>query len=149
MLFPSHLWYGFHIFDPDFTCDIVYWIFDVPDVTWSHPDVYVSSSVVLQVGVLRWSLSTTDESQMPLTINCWPEAEGGGQMNVSMEYELVRVCVYDYVCCTVSEANSSKVQSRNISHSGGGGRGVTVESKIQNRNECRHVRCFFETSVQS
>ncbi|CAN0418688.1 unnamed protein product [Laminaria digitata] len=27
---------------------------------------------------------------MPLTINCWPEAEGGGQMNVSMEYELVR-----------------------------------------------------------
>lgn len=42
-----------------------------------------------QVGVLRWSLNTTDESQMPLTINCWPEAEGGGQMNVSMEYELV------------------------------------------------------------
>lgn len=28
---------------------------------------------------------------MPLTINCWPEAEGGGQMNVSMEYELVRL----------------------------------------------------------
>ncbi|CAN0538005.1 unnamed protein product, partial [Scytosiphon promiscuus] len=46
-----------------------------------------------QVGVLRWSLNTTDESQMPLTINCWPEAEGGGQMNVSMEYELVRAGV--------------------------------------------------------
>eukprot|EP00752_Nemacystus_decipiens_P006372 g5744.t1 len=46
--------------------------------------------VARPVGVLRWSLSTTDESQMPLTINCWPEAEGGGQMNVSMEYELVR-----------------------------------------------------------
>lgn len=42
-----------------------------------------------QVGVLRWSLTTTDESQMPLTINCWPEAEGGGQMNVNMEYDLV------------------------------------------------------------
>ncbi|CAM9655664.1 unnamed protein product [Pylaiella littoralis] len=46
--------------------------------------------VARPVGVLRWSLNTTDESQMPLTINCWPEAEGGGQMNVSMEYELVR-----------------------------------------------------------
>ena len=46
--------------------------------------------------MLRWSLSTTDESQMPLTINCWPEAEGGGQMNVSMEYELVRQ-TYCYV----------------------------------------------------
>lgn len=45
--------------------------------------------IFVQVGVLRWSLSTTDESQMPLTINCWPEPEGGGQMNVSMEYELV------------------------------------------------------------
>lgn len=45
--------------------------------------------VSIQVGVLRWSLSTTDESHLPLTINCWPEQEGGGQMNVSMEYELV------------------------------------------------------------
>ncbi|CAM9915080.1 unnamed protein product, partial [Ectocarpus fasciculatus] len=45
--------------------------------------------VARPVGVLRWSLNTTDESQMPLTINCWPEPEGGGQMNVSMEYELV------------------------------------------------------------
>ncbi|CAN0055280.1 unnamed protein product [Ectocarpus sp. 8 AP-2014] len=46
--------------------------------------------VARPVGVLRWSLNTTDESQMPLTINCWPEPEGGGQMNVNMEYELVR-----------------------------------------------------------
>lgn len=48
--------------------------------------------VSVKVGVLRWSLNTTDESQMPLTINCWPEVEGGGQINVSMEYELVRAC---------------------------------------------------------
>lgn len=46
--------------------------------------------VARPVGVLRWSLSTTDDAHMPLTINCWPEPEGGGQMNVSMEYELVR-----------------------------------------------------------
>lgn len=39
--------------------------------------------------MLRWSLNTTEESKLPLTINCWPEPEGGGQMNVNMEYELV------------------------------------------------------------
>ncbi|CAM9723639.1 unnamed protein product, partial [Phaeothamnion confervicola] len=42
------------------------------------------------VGVLRWSLSTTDESALPLTINCWPEEEGGGVMNVNIEYQLRR-----------------------------------------------------------
>ena len=41
------------------------------------------------VGVLRWSLSTTtDDSLVPLTINCWPEEEGQGKMNVNIEYNL-------------------------------------------------------------
>ena len=40
------------------------------------------------VGVLRWSLSSTEDSLVPLTINCWPEEEGQGKMNVNIEYEL-------------------------------------------------------------
>jgi len=42
------------------------------------------------VGVVRWALSTTDERQVPLTINCWPEDEGDGQMNVNIEYATAR-----------------------------------------------------------
>lgn len=38
------------------------------------------------VAVLRWSSSTNDESMCPLTINCWPEDEGAGEMNVNIEY---------------------------------------------------------------
>lgn len=39
------------------------------------------------VGVLRWSLSSTaDDSLVPLSINCWPEEEGQGRMNVNIEY---------------------------------------------------------------
>jgi len=42
------------------------------------------------VGVVRWALSTTDEQQVPLTINCWPEDEGDGNMNVNIEYATAR-----------------------------------------------------------
>ena len=42
------------------------------------------------VGVVRWSLSTTDEQLVPLTVNCWPEDEGGGVMNVNIEYNMPR-----------------------------------------------------------
>ena len=37
------------------------------------------------VGVLRWSMSTTAEDQVPISINCWPEPDGG-DMNVNVEY---------------------------------------------------------------
>jgi len=37
------------------------------------------------VGVLRWSMSTAAEDQVPLSINCWPEPDGG-DMNVNVEY---------------------------------------------------------------
>ena len=40
------------------------------------------------VGVLRWSLSSTDESLVPLSLNCWPEEEGRGKINVNIEYNL-------------------------------------------------------------
>lgn len=39
------------------------------------------------IGVLKWRLQTTDESLMPLTINCWP-SENDGQCDVNIEYEL-------------------------------------------------------------
>ena len=41
------------------------------------------------VGVLRWSLSSAAaDSLVPLTLNCWPEEEGQGKMNVNIEYQL-------------------------------------------------------------
>jgi hypothetical protein len=39
------------------------------------------------VGILRWSYHGEDAA--PLTINCWPEDEGGA-INVNIEYELTR-----------------------------------------------------------
>jgi hypothetical protein len=40
------------------------------------------------VGILKWSYSSASEDLIPLKINCWPEEESRGQMNVSIEYEL-------------------------------------------------------------
>jgi len=41
------------------------------------------------VGVLRWSLqSNMDDSLVPFLINCWPEDEGDGTINVNIEYTL-------------------------------------------------------------
>mmetsp|Transcript_37098 Transcript_37098/g.47948 ORF Transcript_37098/g.47948 Transcript_37098/m.47948 type:complete len:365 (-) Transcript_37098:179-1273(-) len=37
------------------------------------------------VGVLRWGMSTTTEEFIPISINCWPEPDGG-EMNVNVEY---------------------------------------------------------------
>lgn len=40
------------------------------------------------VGILRWSYGGEDAA--PLTINCWPEDEGNGSINVNMEFEFTR-----------------------------------------------------------
>jgi coatomer subunit delta len=41
------------------------------------------------VGILKWThTGGADESLVPLKINCWPEEESRGQMNVSMEYSM-------------------------------------------------------------
>ncbi|KAI2511846.1 coatomer subunit alpha [Fragilaria crotonensis] len=40
------------------------------------------------VGILRWSYASDDAA--PITVNCWPENEGNGTMNVNVEYELTR-----------------------------------------------------------
>ncbi|RLN75134.1 hypothetical protein BBJ28_00011875 [Nothophytophthora sp. Chile5] len=50
-----------------------------------------------RVAFLRWSLKTQDEAMLPLNITCWPEEEGNGKMNVSVEYSLDRDMVLDNV----------------------------------------------------
>lgn len=40
------------------------------------------------VGILRWSYTGDDAA--PLSINCWPEDEGSGTINVNIEMELTR-----------------------------------------------------------
>ncbi|KAL6076358.1 Coatomer subunit delta [Balamuthia mandrillaris] len=40
------------------------------------------------LNILKWRLQTTDENLVPLTVNCWPSAGGGGSTVVNMEYEL-------------------------------------------------------------
>jgi len=40
------------------------------------------------VGVLKWRLQSTDESLVPLLINCWPSEVGDGSCDVNIEYEL-------------------------------------------------------------
>lgn len=40
------------------------------------------------VGILRWSYGGEDAA--PITINCWPEDEGSGMINVNIEMEMTR-----------------------------------------------------------
>ncbi|GAA5985672.1 hypothetical protein JCM11641_001469 [Rhodosporidiobolus odoratus] len=39
------------------------------------------------VGVIKWRLSGSDESIVPISINCWPSADSG-TLTVNLEYEL-------------------------------------------------------------
>ena len=40
------------------------------------------------VKILQWRSSTTDETKVPLTFNCWPESQGDGTITVTIEYTL-------------------------------------------------------------
>jgi hypothetical protein len=40
------------------------------------------------VGVLKWTTNGTNEDLIPFRINCWPEEEARGQVNVSLEYSM-------------------------------------------------------------
>lgn len=40
------------------------------------------------VGIFRWTYAGDDAA--PITINCWPEDEGSGAINVNLEFELSR-----------------------------------------------------------
>lgn len=49
--------------------------------------------------VLKWRYAGTDESNVPLSINCWPSPSNDGTCEVSIEYELENenVTLYDVV----------------------------------------------------
>lgn len=38
-----------------------------------------------KLSILRWSMNTTDDTQVPISINCWPELEDG-YTNVNVEF---------------------------------------------------------------
>lgn len=40
------------------------------------------------VGVLKWRFQSQEESNIPLSINCWPSENGQGGCDVNIEYEL-------------------------------------------------------------
>ena len=40
------------------------------------------------VGILRWTHASSNDELVPIKINCWPEEESRGQMNVSIEYSM-------------------------------------------------------------
>ena len=40
------------------------------------------------VGILRWTYSGDADAVIPIKVNCWPEEESRGKMNVSIEYTL-------------------------------------------------------------
>ena len=40
------------------------------------------------VGILRWSYNGSPDDMIPIKINCWPEEESRGMMNVSIEYSV-------------------------------------------------------------
>eukprot|EP00045_Choanoeca_perplexa_P014442 m.169987 g.169987 ORF g.169987 m.169987 type:complete len:511 (+) comp16678_c0_seq1:29-1561(+) len=41
-----------------------------------------------EVGVVKWRYQTTDESAIPLTVNCWPNENSDGSVDVNIDYEL-------------------------------------------------------------
>ncbi|KAJ3740093.1 hypothetical protein DFH05DRAFT_1510256 [Lentinula detonsa] len=51
------------------------------------------------LAVLKWRYNGTDESNVPLSINCWPSPSNDGTCEVSIEYELENgsVTLYDVV----------------------------------------------------
>lgn len=42
------------------------------------------------ISVLKWRVQSTDESLVPLVINCWPTQTAGGGFEVNVEYELTQ-----------------------------------------------------------
>jgi len=45
------------------------------------------------VGILRWSHASTNDDMIPIKINCWPEEESRGQMNVTIEYSVEQTAI--------------------------------------------------------
>eukprot|EP01041_Mallomonas_annulata_P000721 gene721-1391_t len=49
------------------------------------------------LGVLRWTHSSASDDLIPLKVNCWPEEESRGQMNVSIDYSMdqMKISLHD------------------------------------------------------
>jgi len=45
------------------------------------------------VGILRWTHASTSDDLIPIKINCWPEEESRGQMNVTIEYNVEQTTI--------------------------------------------------------
>jgi len=45
------------------------------------------------VGILRWTHASTSDDMIPIKINCWPEEESRGQMNVTIEYNVEQTTI--------------------------------------------------------
>ena len=55
------------------------------------PGVYLRIKLVLAAKFKRFCcylFQTTDEANLPLSINCWPSDNGQGGCDVNIEYEL-------------------------------------------------------------
>lgn len=44
-----------------------------------------------EVGLLKWTLQSQEESAIPLSINCWPSENGFGGCDVNIEYNLEHI----------------------------------------------------------
>jgi len=60
------------------------------------------------VGILRWNYSSTSDDMVPIKINCWPEEESRGQMNVSIEYSMEQPLVLQNVCIHIPLGTSER-----------------------------------------
>ena len=60
------------------------------------------------VGILRWNYSSASDDFVPIKINCWPEEESRGQMNVSIEYSMEQNLVLQNVCIHIPLGTSER-----------------------------------------
>ena len=68
------------------------------------------------VKILQWRMSTTDETKVPLTFNCWPESQGDGTTQVTIEYTLenTELTLYEVVCRIPLGSSSDAPDIQNI-----------------------------------
>jgi hypothetical protein len=49
------------------------------------------------VGILKWTYVGSNDDMVPIKINCWPEEESRGQMNVTIEYSVDKKVELNFV----------------------------------------------------
>lgn len=55
-----------------------------------------------EVGVVKWRYQSTEEADIPITINCWPTINNDGSADINIDYELQHTdLVLEDVCITV------------------------------------------------